>query len=166
MVETAQIKPFELLHGGYSRRCRLRYGDLRTREGRMLAGAMKGLHDDLGELNAGQRILIDRVKEKLIVLVQIGRFVDGLPDQFAAGFDRVRSGGSRRCIRGAGDWPRSCPAARLDPVFRAAAADTSDCVDSNRRLASRDRQRLRLLHYFHRRVLPGSYEHGARRYDG
>jgi hypothetical protein len=68
-----------LRHGAYSRNVRRRYSDKRTIEGRQIATIMQGLADDLGgsnELTSAQRLLLDNIRSKLIVLFQIGAFVD------------------------------------------------------------------------------------------
>jgi hypothetical protein len=72
-------KPFSVTHGAWCRQVRQRYSDLRTREGKQLHQIMSDLVADLGgpaELTAGQRLLLDNIKAKLIVLLQISKFVD------------------------------------------------------------------------------------------
>jgi len=68
-----------VVHGAYSKETRRRYSDLRSREGKKLETVTKALIEDLGgadNMTAGQCLLLDRVREKLIVLWQIGKFVD------------------------------------------------------------------------------------------
>lgn len=58
---------------------RRRYSDARTAEGKALRMLMDKIVADLGgmtELNAGQVLILGRVREKLIVLMQIGKYVD------------------------------------------------------------------------------------------
>ncbi|MBW2148425.1 MAG: hypothetical protein JRG73_18790 [Deltaproteobacteria bacterium] len=62
-----------LKHGAWRQHFRKRYGDARTKEGRQLREIIKALTQDLGEISAGQAILLDRIKEKIIVLIQIGK---------------------------------------------------------------------------------------------
>jgi hypothetical protein len=75
-VATGTALPGSLTHGGYSRHFRKRYSDKRTSEGRALATVMANLQMDLGELSTGQEILLSRIKEKLITLMQIGKYID------------------------------------------------------------------------------------------
>ncbi len=66
-------------HGAYSRHVRKRFTDGRTREGRQLRAVIDALIDDLGghdNLNAGQRLLLDTIQSKLIVILQVSRYVD------------------------------------------------------------------------------------------
>jgi len=63
-------------HGATSVHVRKRYSDLRTREGKQLRGIIRDLEADLGELSAGQRLLLDSVRSRLIVLLQISKFAD------------------------------------------------------------------------------------------
>jgi hypothetical protein len=66
-----------LKHGAYSRHFRKRYSDKRTTEGKQLAAALQNLVRDIGpDLSAGQCLLLDRIREKLIVLMQIGKYAD------------------------------------------------------------------------------------------
>ncbi len=67
-------------HGAYSKHVRRRYSDKRTTEGKQLAAITKALADDCGpDLTAAQCLILDRIREKLIVLMQIGRYVDRQP---------------------------------------------------------------------------------------
>jgi hypothetical protein len=68
-----------LKHGAYCSHTRKRYTDLRTREGKALNAVLRGLRDDLGDISAGQQLMLDRIKEKLVVLQQIGQYVDRQP---------------------------------------------------------------------------------------
>ena len=66
-------------HGAYTGHIRRRYSDKRYREGKQLQAAMEALVDDLGgqdNLSAGQRLLLDTIQSKLIVVLQIGKYVD------------------------------------------------------------------------------------------
>ncbi len=66
-----------LRHGAYSRHVRQRYSDERTTEGKRLKTILRKLALDLGpELSTSQCLLLDRIREKLIVLMQIGAYVD------------------------------------------------------------------------------------------
>ncbi len=70
---------FTPTHGAHCQHFRKRYTDARTREGKQLKAAMDALVDDLGgqtNLNAGQRLLLDTIQNKLIVILQIGKYVD------------------------------------------------------------------------------------------
>jgi hypothetical protein len=70
-----------LRHGVYSVHLRKRYTDGRTREGKQLAALMDDLIEDLGgkaALRTGQLIILDRVREKLIILAQMGGALDKL----------------------------------------------------------------------------------------
>jgi len=69
----------QLKHGAFCKQMRKRYTDKRTREGKQLQAVMDALIDDLGghdNLNAGQRLLLDTIQSKLIVVLQIGKYVD------------------------------------------------------------------------------------------
>jgi hypothetical protein len=64
-------------HGAFSKRMRRRYTDRRTKEGRHLQRVLDRLIEDIGpDLSAGQYLILDRIREKLIVLMQIGAYVD------------------------------------------------------------------------------------------
>lgn len=64
-------------HGADSKVVRQRYSDKRTREGKRLAAILDELRQEVGpDLSAGQCLLLDRIREKLIVLIQIGAYVD------------------------------------------------------------------------------------------
>ena len=68
-----------LKHGAYSKHVHRRYADGRYREAKQLNAVMKGLVEDLGgqsELTAAQSLLLNNIRSKLIVLFQIGAFVD------------------------------------------------------------------------------------------
>ena len=82
-VAEGNAEPGRLKHGAFSQVVRQRYSDRRTREGQQLAAVMSSLVDDLGgqtAIDAGQRILLDRVGEKLIILMQLGRYADEHPN--------------------------------------------------------------------------------------
>lgn len=77
----AQVIPVDrrFKHGASSSRLRRRYMDRRTREGKQLEAAMDSLIQDLGgqdNLSAGQRLLLDTIQSKLIVILQISKYVD------------------------------------------------------------------------------------------
>jgi len=66
-------------HGVWCKHFRKRYTDARTREGKQLKAVMDSLVEDLGgqeNLNAAQRLLLDTIQSKLIVVLQIGKYVD------------------------------------------------------------------------------------------
>ena len=66
-------------HGAYTGHIRRRYSDKRYREGKQLQAVMDALVDDLGghdNLTAGQRLLLDTIQSKLVVVLQIGKYVD------------------------------------------------------------------------------------------
>ena len=66
-------------HGAYSRGIRRKYTDLRTIEGKQLRDAINGIIEDLGgieNISNAQRLILDGVKGKLIVLFQVGKYVD------------------------------------------------------------------------------------------
>jgi hypothetical protein len=77
-------KPGVISHGGYSVQVRQRYSDARTTEGRALRAVMDGLRKDLGTVSIGQSLILGRVREKLIVLMQIGSYVDKQPSAITA----------------------------------------------------------------------------------
>lgn len=66
-------------HGAYSKQIRRRYTDGRTKEGKQLQAVMDSLVDDLGgqeNLSAAQRVLLSTIESKLIVVLQIGKYID------------------------------------------------------------------------------------------
>ena len=70
---------FAPTHGAYCQHFAKRYTDARTREGQRLKAVMDSLIDDLGgheNLTAGQRLLLDTIQSKLIVILQVGKYVD------------------------------------------------------------------------------------------
>ena len=69
----------QLKHGAYSGTIRKRYSDLRTTEGRQLKQMMDELVDDLGgpeAISAKQKLILQNVRSKMIVLLQIGKYID------------------------------------------------------------------------------------------
>jgi len=79
-----------LSHGYCSQHFKERFSDLRTVEGKGLRAAINDLVSDLGgpeNLTAGQNILLARIREKLIVLAGIGKYVDRLPEMVTEGGD-------------------------------------------------------------------------------
>ena len=79
-MKQKKIKPSNRLsHGAHSLTIRQRYSDLRTTEGRQLADIMNGLVDDLGgqgALTSVQTLTLENIRTKLIVLLQIGKYID------------------------------------------------------------------------------------------
>ena len=66
-----------ITHGAFSSSVRKRYTDLRTTEGKQLQGIIDRIRADLGgDLDEMQNILLARIKEKLLILIQIGQYVD------------------------------------------------------------------------------------------
>jgi hypothetical protein len=66
-----------LRHGFYSQQVRQRYSDLRTTEGRELKAIMRSMVDDLGgEPSAAQSVLLGSIRAKLVVVLQIWKYVD------------------------------------------------------------------------------------------
>jgi len=68
-----------LRHGAWSKHIRKRYTDKRTREGKRLQAITKGIVDDFGgesKITNAQRLILAGIQTKLIVLMQIGAFVD------------------------------------------------------------------------------------------
>jgi len=63
-------------HGAFSRHFAKRCSDARTTAGRALRDVMRELEADLGTISAGQRIILGRIREKLIVLSAIGGHID------------------------------------------------------------------------------------------
>jgi hypothetical protein len=60
-------------------RIRQKYSDKRTSEGRQLHTIMEGLKADHGGpegLSAGQLLILENIRSKLIVLLQIGKYAD------------------------------------------------------------------------------------------
>jgi len=65
--------------GAFSVHVRKRYSDKRTREGKQLERVMQGLTNDCGgasDLTASAMLILDSIRSKLIVLFQIGKYVD------------------------------------------------------------------------------------------
>lgn len=66
-----------LRHGFYSRQVRQRYSDARTTEGRELAALMRAMVEDLGgKPSAAQSVLLGSIRAKLVVVLQIWKYVD------------------------------------------------------------------------------------------
>jgi hypothetical protein len=75
-------------HGAYCQHFAKRYSDARTAEGKRLKAVMDSLVEDLGgheNLNAGQRLLLDTIQSKLIVILQVGKYVDEQPEIIKGG---------------------------------------------------------------------------------
>ena len=69
-------------HGAHSGVVRHRYGDKRYREGKQLAEIMEALLVDCGgsdKVTAAQRLILDNIKAKIIVIFQISKYVDRQP---------------------------------------------------------------------------------------
>jgi hypothetical protein len=67
----------QTVHGAYDKQVRQRFTDERTSEGKALARVMKSLIADCGpDLNTAQCILLDRIREKLMILMKIGEYLD------------------------------------------------------------------------------------------
>jgi hypothetical protein len=70
-------------HGAFSGNIRARYSDERTAEGRELAAVLGDFVQDLGgegSLMAGQRVLLANIKSKIIIIKQIGAYIDNKLD--------------------------------------------------------------------------------------
>ncbi|MCK4488179.1 MAG: hypothetical protein KAU38_15650 [Desulfobacterales bacterium] len=68
-----------LKHGAHSDHIKRKYADGRTKEAKQLKAIIQGLVDDLGghsDLTAAQRLILDNIRSKLIVLIQIGKHVE------------------------------------------------------------------------------------------
>ena len=68
-----------LKHGAHSEHVRKRYSDKRTKEGRQLSTIMDTLVNDLGgnsDITSAQRLLLDSIRSKIMVILQISKFVD------------------------------------------------------------------------------------------
>ena len=66
-------------HGAWSKHFRKRYSDGRTSQGKQLAAFRQGLVADVGGnsvISVGQRLIVDRLCEKYVVLNQIGLYID------------------------------------------------------------------------------------------
>ncbi len=71
-----------LRHGAFSRVVRQKYSDRRSTEGKQLAKIMEGLVRDLGgedQISSAQRLLLDSIQAKLVIILQISKFVDRQP---------------------------------------------------------------------------------------
>jgi hypothetical protein len=69
-------------HGAYTGHVRRRYSDKRFKEGKQLKSIMTSLVNDLGgqdSLTASQRLLLSTIESKLIVVLQIGKYIDQQP---------------------------------------------------------------------------------------
>ena len=67
------------LHAAKSAKIAERYSDLRTKEGRTLKAILGHIVSDLGgegSLNGKQRLLLDTLRAKLIVILQISDYAD------------------------------------------------------------------------------------------
>ena len=69
-----------LVHGARSAGMRKRYGDLRTKEGKALKGILDNIKADFGgesEITGSQQVILDSIRTKLIVLIQVSKFIEG-----------------------------------------------------------------------------------------
>jgi hypothetical protein len=70
-----------LRHGIYSRVIHNRYADRRTREGRGLQAIIDAIKEDIGsELDARQNLILALIRSKLIVVMQIGKYLESIPE--------------------------------------------------------------------------------------
>ena len=66
-----------LTHGIYSKTIYKRYSDLRTREGKALQAILDAIKEDIGsELDARQNLILALIRSKLIVVMQIGTYLE------------------------------------------------------------------------------------------
>ena len=68
-----------LKHGAHSDHIKRRYADGRTKEAKGLQAIIQGLVEDLGgqsDLTSAQQLILDNIRSKLIVLLQIGKYVE------------------------------------------------------------------------------------------
>jgi hypothetical protein len=75
-------------HGGHSRHVAQKYQDKRTREGKQLAAIREAIITDIGgqgALNAGQRLMLDNLMSVLVVITQVGKYVDEQPSVITGG---------------------------------------------------------------------------------
>jgi len=70
-----------LTHGIYSKTIRKRYSDLRTLEGKALHSIMKAIEKDIGKpFDARQSLLISLIRSKIIIIMQIGKYLESIPE--------------------------------------------------------------------------------------
>jgi len=75
-------------HGAWNRHIRKRYSDERTREGKRLKAVMQEIVADIGgkdKITVDQSLKLSNIRTKLIVLLQIGKFIDEQPDLIVEG---------------------------------------------------------------------------------
>ncbi len=68
-----------ITHGAYAVQVQQRYSDKRTTEGKQLNRVMGALVKDCGgaqSLTQAQRILLDLIRSKIMILMQLGLFID------------------------------------------------------------------------------------------
>lgn len=68
-----------LSHGAFSAHVRKRFSDGRSSDGRRLNAVIRGIVQDLGgeeNISASQRLILDGLKSKLVVILQISSYVD------------------------------------------------------------------------------------------
>jgi hypothetical protein len=69
-----------LTHGIYSETTRKRYSDLRTRDGKALQAILDAIKEDIGpELDARQNLILALIREKLIIILQIAKYIETSP---------------------------------------------------------------------------------------
>lgn len=69
-------------HGAYTVHLKKRFSDKRTTEGRKLKAALNGIIKDLGgkdKLNQAQKLILDAIKPKLVIIWQLTRYIDEHP---------------------------------------------------------------------------------------
>lgn len=70
-----------LKHGIYPKISRRRFSDLRTREGKALNAILKGIVKEIGpELDTRQSVILALISAKLIVVLQIQKYLETLPE--------------------------------------------------------------------------------------
>ena len=82
-------------HGAFGIHARKKYSDCRSREGKHLAATMAGIIADLGgkdKLNAGQKLILEGIRSKIIITMQINKYIDN------QGVGLVSSGGELTSI--------------------------------------------------------------------
>ena len=78
----------KITHGANSLTIRQKYSDRRTSEGKAIQATMDGLITDLGgasHLTTGHDILLSSIRSKLIVTMQIGKYIDNSLDIITEG---------------------------------------------------------------------------------
>ena len=69
-----------LTHGIYSKTIYKRYSDLRTREGKALQAILDAIKEDIGhEMDEREKIILALIREKLIIILQIAKYIETSP---------------------------------------------------------------------------------------